>query len=120
MATWPATLPPPLRSGYAVEPEDQTLRTQMEFGASRVRRLSTADLDEVPVTWRFNEAEMTAFRAWFRDGATGAAGGTAWFTIKLKRGNSPLETVSARFKEPWKARFEAGKRWLVSAKLEVR
>ncbi len=38
---WPDTLPLPTVQGYAVQPEDAILRTEMEAGLARQRRRFT-------------------------------------------------------------------------------
>lgn len=67
MRAWPDTLPGPSKPGYKLRPVDPALRTEMEIGPKRVRRLTRARRDMVDVQWRFSDAEMVAFRAWFGD-----------------------------------------------------
>ena len=45
MATWPATLPSPVKASYAINMQDQTVRTDMEAGNPRVRRRTAARID---------------------------------------------------------------------------
>ena len=78
MATWLTTLPRPQVAGYAIAPVDVTVRTDMEAGLPRVRRRSAARNDQVSVAWRFTDAQMATFRAWF-DGD--CANGASWFTV---------------------------------------
>ena len=63
---------------------------------------------------------MDTFRTWFDDGATGAAGGAAWFDgIDLALGND-IESSTARFVGSWTASLIAGTlEWVVNATLEV-
>ncbi len=77
MSSWPSILPRPLVSGYAINPADQTLRTDMEAGAARVRRRSRARLDMIDVSWKFTDAQMAVFREWFDNSNTVEASGTA-------------------------------------------
>lgn len=119
MATWPTTLPAPLAAGYALRPQDQTLRTEMDVGAARTRRRTTARNDRTTVAWTFTGAQMAAFRTWFEDAAQ-AAGGAAWFTTSLKIGTGGVASVEARFMGPWQADFLPGGFWRVSAEWEVR
>lgn len=120
MAAWPATLPAPMLEGYRMEPADQTLRTDMEVGTARVRRRSAARKDEVDAVWRFSDAQMAAFRAWFEDAATGIAGGAAWFEVSLPIGDTGVTSCEARFIGAYKAQLKPGLCWAVSGKLEVR
>lgn len=117
---WPTSLPAPLCNGYGIEPEDQTIRTQMETGAARVRRRTSADISMVKVMWTFTDEQMGIFRDWFRDSATGAAGGAAWFSVLLRMGEGGSSSVDARFNGPWKAQMQSRRLWQVSAQLEVR
>lgn len=119
MASWPSTLPNPT-SSYTLNAVDQTISTNMESGASRVRRRTASRNDNVEVSWQFSDAQYVAFRAWFTDGATGAAGGAAWFTINLPVGDGFLTTVTARFMGPHKATYLSVLHWSVTAKLEIR
>lgn len=120
MATYPTTLPGPLAAGYSLAPQDQTLRTDMDVGAARVRRRSTARLDRVRVAFTFTDAEMAAFRAWFDDSAQ-AAGGSAWFDITLRIGTGGAVAVEARFTGPYSADLSGTYgTWRLTAELEVR
>jgi hypothetical protein len=120
MATWPATLPAPLAQGYGITPADPVVRTDFEVGAKRARRRTAARNDSVSVSWNFTDAEFQAFREWFEDDATGAAGGAAWFNVTLRLGNGGAAEEEARFAGVFKADATAAQRWLVSATLEVR
>lgn len=119
MATWPATLPAPLLDGYGVNPAEQVVRSDMESGAPRARRRSTARNDHVPVNWRMTDAQFAIFRAWFDDDAE-AAGGAAWFSISLPIGNGGFSTVEARFAAIYKSSALPGLNWQVNATLQVR
>lgn len=71
---WPDVLPDMSRPGYQLQPVDASLRTDMEVGARRLRRLTLARRDTVSVEWKFLDAEMAAFRAWYGDEAWSLAG----------------------------------------------
>ena len=119
MAAWPATLPPPTYDGYALNPVDPSIRTDMEMGAARSRRRTAARNDKLNVTWKFTDAEMAAFRTWF-DNSAEAAGGSAWFTMDLAIGATGIESHNVRFDGMWQATALPGLNWYVSAKIEVR
>jgi hypothetical protein len=91
----------------------------MEVGAARSRRRSAARNDHVALSWMLRDIEMLEFRAWF-DSATGAAAGTAWFTVDLPVGDGGIASVEARFVDIFKADLLPGLRWHVSAKVEIR
>lgn len=119
MATWPVTLPAPLVAGYGIQPNKQTIGSDMEIGAQRVRRITAARVSMLNVQWSMTDAQMAIFRDWFDD-PTGAAGGAAWFTISLLMGNGGFETVTARFSGIWKTGYEPHLQWSAQATLEVR
>ena len=114
---WPSTLPAPSIAGYALNPVDPVIRTEMEAGAPRARRRTTARNDRINVSWKFTDAEMATFRAWF-DGE--GAGGSAWFYLTLAIGDTGTESVETRFAGIWQAGLLPGMNWQVSATLEVR
>lgn len=116
MASWPSSLPVPLRTGYEINPEDPVLRTQMDAGPDRVRRRYTAIPSRIPVRWRFTDAQFALFEAWHKHEALD---GAAWFSLSLLNGLS-LQTVEARFVKPPKELLLGGTNWEVSAELEVR
>lgn len=120
MAIWPTTLPRPSASGYAVKPIDQSIRTDMEVGAARSRRRTTARNDKVSASWTMTDAQLAIFRTWFDDAAAGAAGGSAWFTVSLPIGTTGLVSVTARFTRAPEIAHIAGLNWSVTAELEVR
>jgi hypothetical protein len=71
---WPDTLPTPIGPGFELTPIDQFLRTDMEVGPARTRRLTRARRDRVQAVWKMTNAEFVAFRAWFEDTAWSLAG----------------------------------------------
>ena len=119
MATWPSSLPNPLRSGYGVEVQDATIRTDMDSGSARVRRRSTSIPDRVTVSWLFDADEMATFRSfWNGDWNYGAA----WVTIPLRHFmTSALVNLDCR---PVPATFKAtpasSTHWQVDITVEVR
>jgi len=119
MATWPSTLPTPSFGGYALDPVDPVIRSDMESGSPRTRRRTRARNDKINVSWLLTDREMAAFRAWF-DWSDGAAGGAAWFNITLAYGDQGLRSREAKFASIFKANLAAGMLWSVSATLEIR
>jgi hypothetical protein len=119
MATWPSTLPAPLLAGNQLSPVAPSMRTDMEFGAARSRRQTKARDDHVGAAWNMSDAQMAIFRAWF-DSDSEAAGGSAWFAITLRIGNTGATAQEARFIGIYQATQVGLYRWQVSAQLEVR
>ena len=117
MAVYPTNLPPPLVEGYEVAPVSPAVRTEMESGAARVRRRTSAKNDKISLSWVFSNAEFIQFRTWFD---TTINGGASWFNITLNSGASS-SAVEARFSEIFKASsVSSNLHWKVSASLEIR
>ena len=67
MRRWPDKLPVPMQTGYGMTPAEQTIRTDMEAGAVRVRRITVGRRDVIEAAWRMTWTEMALFEAWFYD-----------------------------------------------------
>jgi hypothetical protein len=119
MPAYPLTLPAPLSDGYALDPVEQTIRTDMEAGAARVRRRTRTRNDMLSVSFLFSDAQFLEFRTWFDDETTGISGGASWFDISLPVGKGGSTPETARFKGVWKS-AKIGTNWRVSGELEVR
>ena len=119
MATWPSTLPGPMLAGYALNPMDQSIRTDMEVGAARSRRRTVTRSDKLPVSWTFTDAQMAIFRAWFENASTGADGGAGWFTLDLYVGDGGYSSKTCRFVGPFQSAMLEGHNWRIGATLEV-
>ena len=119
MASWPTTLPNPNAPNYGLNPVDQTARSEMDAGTSRVRRRTQARNDHVACTWEMNDTQLAAFRTWFDDGSAGAAGGAAWFTVTLAIGTGGLVACTARFTKIYQVSHLGGLIWNVTGELEV-
>lgn len=121
MATWPSTLPAyALISGYALNPVDQTIRTDMEVGTARVRRRTAARYDMLKLSWVFTDAQLATFRTWFDDATTGAAGGAGWFNMSVAVGETGLTSHTCRFVGAPQIVPIEGMNWQVSASVEVK
>lgn len=118
MATFPSTLPAPLQQSYGLEPLKQSIRTPMEVGFPRMRRISKARYDSVTVQWIFNSAQMATFRTWYENDSE-AAGGVSFFDMLIDIGTGSSVVRQCRFADDWTFTRE-GKFYRVNAKLEVR
>lgn len=116
MATWPTYLPAPLLAGYESTPDEPILRTNMESGAPRARRMFSAIPETITLGWVFTLAEMALFEAWHK---LEALDGAAWFSVDLPNGLG-MQTVEARFKRPPKKVPRGGMNWQISAEVAVR
>lgn len=71
---WPDTLPGVIVPGYRLRPVDSAIRTEMDAGLTRNRRISAARSDVVTAAWKFTDTEMELFRAWHGDESWSLAG----------------------------------------------
>lgn len=74
MRRWPDTLPSPFQEGYAIDLFDQAIRSDMEVGERRARRITRARRDDVALSLRLTDPEFKAFRAWLGDEPWSLAG----------------------------------------------
>ena len=117
MPVWPTTLPAPRVPGYALNPVDPVVRTNMESGPARTRRRFTQAPTFIPVSFQFTESQFAIFEKFH---AADLYDGAAWFdNIPLVNGQG-VTNYTARFKGSWKAQPRGNKYWLVTATLEVK
>lgn len=123
MATWPTTLPKPLRASWQLQPLAQTIRTDMDSGIGRVRRRTRAIIDTVNVEWAMSAAQLAEFRTWWENPAEGN-GGVAWFDMPIQTGMEATceQPRRARFVGQWAVQAFSGSKthFRVNAILEVR
>lgn len=94
---WPDTLPHASFPGFGLRPRDQSRRTDMEVGPKRVRRLTFAELEVVTAPFRFDAAQMSAFKDWYYDRRVAISGasdtlagwGTTNASVALAQALSP-------------------------------
>jgi hypothetical protein len=77
--TYPAALPHPLKEGYAFEPENNILRTQMQSGRARQRQSFTSVPSYAQLSWILDDQQAQLFEAW-----SAQVAGAAWFDITLR------------------------------------
>lgn len=94
MATWPATLPPPLSQSFRETPPDGSLRTQMDKGPAKVRRRSTAMTRQIAFEMALDQDQLDDLDDFF---TTTTYSGSDEFTFTHPRTS---EVVSARFTSP--------------------
>lgn len=78
---WPAQLPRPRRQDYSHSVAPRLLRTPMDKGPERRRRLSTEDQNSVPVSLYLTDEQRRIFIDQVWDGI--ANGGADWFDLPL-------------------------------------
>lgn len=111
---YPAGLPLPQRSNYALERVNQIRRTEMDVGRA-MQRLESEDIPVMPqLTWRFTQEQARLFVAW----ATQVAK-SGWWTATLL---TPMgfEEVKVRFTESPKGQQLLGRfHWEYNALCEI-
>lgn len=121
-AMWPSTLPIAVETdGYTITPSSQILRSDMEVGPPRARRVTSQRDDKISFSMKLSRDQLHIFRTWFDDSSTGLSGGVNWFTgLKIIVDCSLLPTYECRFvSEPT---YEAigNKYFSMSANIEAR
>lgn len=115
MPTYPAELPPPLLDGYAEEPDDAVLRTDVEQGLPRQRLRYSQHITRHTCQVLFTRAQYATFKNFWQNEI---AKGAAWFDM-LVMGASGPETKEVRFVAPFKAALIEGIYWRVQFELEM-
>lgn len=115
MAIWPASFPQPRIDGYRVAPDDGVLRTDMESGAPRARRVATLVGAEIDVVYVFPTDLLFDLQSWW----VGVAQlGAAEIDMDLPFGGG-WQAVRARFAQPYESRPLNTREWEVSARIKV-
>lgn len=115
---YPSSLPAPLIDGYSLTAGADTLRTDMESGAARVRRRSFSTPDRVQLGWVFDAQQFAIFRAWW-DGEIG--GGGSWFTMIVDDGVLGYATPrDVRFTKQFEAVKKSSGLWQIRVESEIR
>ena len=117
LVSWPAQLPLPEQSGYAIQHVSPMQRTTMVSGRARQRRVYTSVPSNVAVQWFLTEQQAQLFEAFFRYSITD---GADWFLLPLK---TPMFTgdyecrFTGIYEGPTLTTFD---KWTVSATIEIK
>ncbi|EGK71900.1 hypothetical protein METUNv1_01678 [Methyloversatilis universalis FAM5] len=114
--TYPSFLPRPVLDGYAIDPVDPVVRTDMEAGPIRRRRRSTNPPTRLNVSWVFSSLQMSVFEAWHKHSLQD---GAAAFACPLVNGSGLQTWENVSFATMWKAVPEGPDVWRVTATLEA-
>ena len=112
---WPDQLPAPTVEGYAINPGEGVLRTQMDSGLARQRQIFTQTPTTFNVRWIFTTAQYHTFEGWYLHFAAEGAG---QFVINLASGQG-ITPHNARFLAQFSASLIAQNLWQVTAQLEI-
>lgn len=114
---YPAALPKPVQSGYALQTVSPLMRTTMQSGRARQRRTYTSVPQSVAVSWIMTDQEAQLFENFFQ---VSLVDGSLWFFADLQ---TPLGVM------PYECRFVdiytgpalvAYNKWQFSATLETK
>ncbi len=113
---YPASLPPPISTGYEINDMPAVARDDMDNGIPRQRLRDESLRTEFPIVFKFTKPQLALFEAWLR----WKVGWTGWFNINLE-GGVGLTSHEARFQlgNPPKAPRQIGGWYYVQAVLEV-
>ena len=114
--TYPSTLPAPSIEGFALEPLDPVIRTDMEAGPQRSRRRYTVAPTGISATWVLTLLQFSIFEAWHRHTL---ADGSVAFSCPLANGQGNTTWSDVKFADMWKAQRLSPNAWRVTARLEA-
>lgn len=112
-------LPLPLKESYTIKPKSGVIKSQMESGFAKHRRVTTASPTLITLKWSFTYSQFATFQAWVM---YDAKNGAEWFDISLLAGLGMI-IHKARFTDSdgvYTAAINKGtNKWDVSANVEV-
>jgi hypothetical protein len=111
---FPATLPRPQRSSYALTVEAAASSTARDRATARCRRTGQGSRTTTALTWILTDAQFAAFAAWWRDDLQHGAE-----TVAMRLPNGLGDYIQpVRFLAAYEASDLIG-RWSVTAKAEL-
>ena len=112
---FPQELPAPNVQSYSITPVNQTVKSLMEFGTIRQRRVSMQNRLSLQCSWLFTESEFHVFSRWFyHDTKNGAV----YFFSRIKTPYEEDNYQFVRFTEPYQAELITAHMWRVRARIE--
>lgn len=114
MASWPATLPDqPLQNGYKESPPNLVIRTEMDAGPAKTRRVMTSNVRPFSCYLILTSAQLETFDAFFIGDCASGATRFTW--------THPRTAVSSEFKFVGQPAYEplSGTDWGVTFELEL-
>tara|TARA_Y100001960_G_scaffold231817_1_gene243474 strand:- start:37 stop:519 length:483 start_codon:yes stop_codon:yes gene_type:complete len=112
-------LPLPLKDSYTIKPKSGVIKSQMESGFAKHRRITTASPTLITLKWSFSYSEFATFQGWV---LYDAKNGAEWFDITLLAGLG-IVIHKARFTDSdgvYTASLNTStNKWDVSANVEV-
>ena len=116
MVDWPDNFPSTTMDGFSVRPEDNTMRTRMDSGLTRMRQRFTTTPTIVKLRWIMKEEVFAMFEAWYK---YKAKFGAEWVSMEIPTGRG-MEEANIRFTRSYSSKQLSDEYWEVVADVEVR
>lgn len=113
MATWPATLPAPLLNSFREQPPENTIRSPMDKGPPKIRRITTANIRPISFSLALTPAQVEILDDFY---TTETFSGSVEFYFDHPRTG---ETFSAVFAERPSYEEREGVDYLAAISLEL-
>ncbi len=113
----PSLLPlPSVVDSYAISPQENLQRTEMENGPALQRSKTDSPIYEISFAFNFTDAENLLFESWYKHILNN---GVDWFLIPLAVGDE-LREQEARFSSSYQSAMSGAGLWKITASLEIR
>lgn len=117
MSRIPSVIPPYIKESNQINRQGAVLRTDMETGSARQRRLSANVPVQITVKWLLNSRQMRIFEAWHHHILYD---GTAWFTMPIVNGEGANDCDCRFVSGAYTTEGYGNGIWVIAATLEVR
>lgn len=114
---FPSLLPLPQLATHRYDHPNTILRTEMDSGYARQRQRFQNPPTPMKASWKLNSDQLAVFEGWLMHLV---AGGTAWFTMKVKTPLGLLDHQVRFVKPPTGVRPLSGNLWEISADVEIK
>ena len=116
-ATWTAgKLPRASARGYSLSRQDANVRTEMDGGPARTRRVYTRTPTFLALSFDMSGAQLKNFRYFWQSKIDH---GSMHFTMNLYLDSETADLVKCRFITPYSAALRAPNLWGVQATIEI-
>lgn len=105
-----------VKDSYAITPQSGFLRTDMEVGPARQRRIATSVPSHIDIRFLLDQNELGVLEAWYKHTLSE---GVSWFLMPVENGMGRTD-VECRFIEPYQVTLASYKSFSVSCTLEAR
>lgn len=106
-----------IKDSYSWKPNQAFIRTEMEAGNVRQRRITTANTSTFNCTLALDRTGVAVLEAWYKysihDGAD-------WFLMPFINSKGDMEDVEVRFTEPYAVTLSGHGRYEAALSLEIK